>query len=130
MDDKKSLEKAIQLSLTAASQKPRPDFEPKKEEKKEEYRSKDIKNDRGRSKSKEKKKAKSKPKIEEKSGPLKDLVIAFTGEFEDYNKEEVIEVCMQLGADCPKSLTRKCNLLIQGSFVMDHFKRKQSTPVS
>lgn len=37
---------------------------------------------------------------------------------------------MQLGADCPKSLTRKCNLLIQGSFVMDHFKRKLSTPVS
>jgi hypothetical protein len=29
-----------------------------------------------------------------------------------------------LGADCPKALTKKCNLLIQGAFVLDGFKRK------
>jgi NAD-dependent DNA ligase len=57
------------------------------------------------------------------------MVIAFTGEFSDYVKEEVIEVCARLGAECPKSLTRKCNLLIQGNFVMDHFKRKLSVPI-
>jgi NAD-dependent DNA ligase len=57
------------------------------------------------------------------------MVIAFTGEFEDYQKDEIIEICMQLGADCPKSLTKKCNLLIQGSFVMDHFKRRLETPI-
>jgi NAD-dependent DNA ligase len=61
---------------------------------------------------------------------LSGLVIAFTGEFADYEKDEVIEVCMQLGAECPKSITKKCNLLIQGAFVLDHFKRKLSTPVT
>ena len=37
---------------------------------------------------------------------------------------------MQLGADCPKSLTKKCNLLIQGAYVMDHFKRRLPTPIN
>ena len=58
------------------------------------------------------------------------MVIVFTGEFENYDKEQVIEVCMQLGADCPKSLTKKCNLLIQGAYVMDHFKRRLPTPIN
>jgi NAD-dependent DNA ligase len=61
---------------------------------------------------------------------LADFVIAFTGEFLDFDKMAVIEVCMQLGAECPKSLTKKCNLLIQGDCVLDQFKRKKAQLVS
>ena len=61
-----------------------------------------------------------------REGPLSDMVIAFTGEFENYRKEELIEICTKLGAECPKSLTRKANLLMQGDFAMDHFKRKMA----
>lgn len=99
-----------------------------------------LKEERHRSKSKgkvkgkegkEKEKGKSKPKVQEaREGPFRDLVIAFTGEFEDYTRDEVEEVCIQLGAVCPKSLTKKVNLLMQGSFVIDHYKRKLTTPVS
>lgn len=73
------------------------------------------------------KKAKTK---EERTGPLADYVIVFSGEFEGYNKDQLIEVCEQLGAECPKSLVKKCNLLMQGSYVTDHFKRKTNVPVS
>ena len=38
-------------------------------------------------------------------------------------------MCGRLGAECPKSLTKKCNLLIQGSYVLDHFKRRLKTPI-
>lgn len=96
--------------------------------KEERHRSKS----KGKAKGKEgKDKGKSKPKVQEaREGPFRDLVIAFTGEYEDYTRDEVEEVCLQLGAVCPKSLTKKVNLLMQGSFVIDHFKRKLTTPVS
>lgn len=57
-------------------------------------------------------------------------VIVFTGEFEEWDKDQIIEVCEQLGADCPKTFTKKTSLLLQGSYVADQFKRKTTTPIN
>jgi len=65
-----------------------------------------------------------------KTGPFSGLVIAFTGAYDSYDKDEVIEVCQQLGAVCPKSLTKKCNVLFQGAFVLDTYGRRLKTPIN
>ena len=79
------------------------------------------------------KKSKKKPttqKKDDKTGPLSTYVIAFTGAFTVCSKDELIEVCMQLGAECPKSLAKKCNLLMQGEYVEDRFNRKTSQDIN
>jgi len=42
----------------------------------------------------------------------------------------LIKVIQELGGECPKSLVKKCNLLIQGAYVMDTFKRRLPTTIN
>lgn len=57
-------------------------------------------------------------------------MIAFTGEFEPYNKDELIELCQKLGANCPKSLTKVTTALFQGAFVVNEWKKKTGQDVT
>lgn len=51
-------------------------------------------------------------------------MVSTTGEFQNYDKDDIIQLCEELGAECPKSMVVRCNLLLQGSHVLDDFKRK------
>ena len=64
-----------------------------------------------------------------KTGPLAGYVISTTGEFDHYSKDELVELCEELGAECPKTMVVRCNLLIQGSYVGDLFKRKSNQAI-
>ena len=37
---------------------------------------------------------------------------------------QIVELLESLGADCPKTLAKKTTYLLQGSYVIDAFKRK------
>ena len=47
-----------------------------------------------------------------------------TGEFVPYSKGHLSELFVQLGANCPKTLTKKATHLFQGAFVADQYGRK------
>ena len=51
-------------------------------------------------------------------------VIAFTGEFEPYSKDELIELCQKLGAKTPTSFAKGCTALLQGAFIINQWKQK------
>ena len=56
-------------------------------------------------------------------------MISTTGEFQNYDKDDLIQLCEELGAECPKSMVVRCNLLLQGSHVLDAFKRRTNQPI-
>ena len=37
---------------------------------------------------------------------------------------QIIELLEEMGANCPKSVTKKATILLQGAYVVDTWKRK------
>ena len=46
------------------------------------------------------------------------------------SRDELIEVLMQMGAECPKSLAKKTTILMQGAFVEDAYKRRTKQDIT
>ena len=59
-----------------------------------------------------------------------DEVIAFTGEFEPYSKDELIELCQKLGAKTPATFAKGTTILLQGAYVMNQWKQKTNQDIT
>lgn len=52
-----------------------------------------------------------------------------TGEFEPYTKNQILELIVKLGADAPKSITKKTTHLLQGCYVVNSFGKRTDQDV-
>lgn len=52
-----------------------------------------------------------------------------TGEFQPYSKNQILELIEKLGADTPKSITKKTTHLLQGCYVVNSFGKRMDQDV-